>query len=206
MHPTDKSYRFGARAARSTCLLHDASYLSVIELSGPQDALCRTVRPLSDPLEPSMASARFLSGARSGTARIHRSAAEIPHSFIAPVSFLWRQQQQKTGDAAVWVWVHPLAAADVHAAFAASAAAHASHETVSVRTLERELLRFDLAGPRSHALLASMLTVCDEATTAEARDAWKALAPLTSTGSLPQGAAIALTVMDPRIEYGFEKM
>lgn len=57
-HPNDKSFRATFRAAKHQCILHDASYHQVVQLTGSVEALRKFLAAVTDPTLPAVVSAR----------------------------------------------------------------------------------------------------------------------------------------------------
>ncbi|RUS16840.1 hypothetical protein BC938DRAFT_476453, partial [Jimgerdemannia flammicorona] len=56
-HPNEKSIRATYRASSHLSIIHDASYMGCLELSGPEGTLVRMLNTVTDPTVPSMGSA-----------------------------------------------------------------------------------------------------------------------------------------------------
>lgn len=209
MHTSDKGVRFGYRSAARACTLYDASYLDVVEVSGPEGALALLLRALciapSD--GPSAGAAMYRDGARAGNALLCHAEAHVgerPRRAVCPVRFLWRPFENDvpegggagasaTRQRVVWLWIHPASKMEALAALGNEAAAH---DTVTVQPLDGQVLTFELTGPRSHAIAAAVIR--PRSSTGKAGDVWGLLSSLSSTRALPAGAAFAMDAQDPR--------
>lgn len=71
---------------------------------------------------------------------------------------------------------------------------------MDVQIIDRrnELLRFDFTGPRSTALLQTILEPVDSTSTNA--QLWNDLNNLRSSSTLPPGCVLSLTVKDPRLK------
>ncbi|KAI0087814.1 NUC188 domain-containing protein [Irpex rosettiformis] len=87
--PTEKSFRPSHRASVHGSILHDASYLGLIEMKGPHHALQCILDRCSDCQAPSPAAKRFATGARACDTHIYKRDA-YPLDLIAPAKVLWR--------------------------------------------------------------------------------------------------------------------
>lgn len=121
----------------------------------------------------------YLRGMKEGKAVMYKFGA-YPHGSIAPVQFLWQAPppiDKSTASAEpddpkskkvvkLWIWCHPAAQKSVLAELKSTISAHnkaspecspgnGGHSEVAVAV--RDLVRFRLTGPRSHALLMETL-------------------------------------------------
>ena len=117
----------------------------------------------------------FLSGERGGKVLLYQ-AGQFPRGFIGPSHFLWRplqlEQAAPVGAAqvgaaqvsealpsrALWLWLHPTAAKEAHLALQT---ASNTLPSVTVSLMQDEFVQFCLWGPRSLAVLASVLKPAD---------------------------------------------
>ncbi|KAI8826072.1 NUC188 domain-containing protein [Fimicolochytrium jonesii] len=203
-HPNDKSFRAGFRAARHQCLMQDVSYFQVVELCGEEKHLQRLLTTITDPTLPAVASARYLKGDRQGTTFLHDYMA-YPAAPIGPATFLWQPVSgNQTATRKLWIWLHPaiyqLALTTINHAITALLP---DEPAVAVKELYGELLRFEITGPRSNAILHHILGLDDTQPTLNAagHKAWADLSDLNSPASLPPGVALGLTVVDPRLSF-----
>lgn len=136
---------------------------------------------------------RFIKGNRLGTTNLYDYLG-YPTKLICPISFLWKP---KTNDT-IWLWIHPSAINEaltfIKVAIKETEAAH-----VELNDLRNEILKFELTGPRSTALLQAILDpVPDE--TVRGNTVWKDLKQLRSSCSLSPGSVLGLLVQDPRLK------
>ncbi|TFK28005.1 ribonuclease P/MRP protein subunit [Coprinopsis marcescibilis] len=98
IEPTDKSYRPSHRAAVQGSIIHDASYYSIVELRGPENALVPMLELCCDPhksLNPGQA--RYKKGARTLETHIYHPTS-YPFGLIAPLSILWHPDVVEESD------------------------------------------------------------------------------------------------------------
>ncbi|KAI8841633.1 NUC188 domain-containing protein [Chytriomyces cf. hyalinus JEL632] len=199
LHRNDKSTKSNFRASQHTCIVHDASYTTCLEIKGNLSDIGAVMGRVSDPTFMSVGAKRYAGGDKQGSIFIHR-AGEYPAGSIALVSFFWIPSEQQDEERMLWVWVHPSAAPDVFAAI--SEAITASAAPVSINNLQSQMTRFELTGPRSHALLQEILkpdASCD--ITRAGRNLWSSLKTLRSPTSIPAGVILGMSVMDPRLSF-----
>ncbi|GJE88273.1 POP1 and POPLD domain-containing protein [Phanerochaete sordida] len=137
--PTEKSYRPSHRASMHGSILHDASYMGLIELQGPEQVLKALLDSCCDPQIASPGAKRFTTGARACDTHLYKREA-YPFSLVAPITVLWkpqlRQSTQQTAsqsrrktskgkgkeresdenalERVVWIWAHPSVFAQVY--------------------------------------------------------------------------------------------
>ncbi|KIP10247.1 hypothetical protein PHLGIDRAFT_267125 [Phlebiopsis gigantea 11061_1 CR5-6] len=130
--PTEKSHRPSHRASMHGSILHDASYMGLIELRGPDFVLKATFDSCCDAQTPSPAAKRYQGGSRTCDTHLYERGA-YPLGLIAPITVLWqtgedtstsessKSTQKASGNSkgkeranvllkserTVWVWVHP---------------------------------------------------------------------------------------------------
>ncbi|KAI9485893.1 MAG: ribonucleases P/MRP protein subunit POP1-domain-containing protein [Benjaminiella poitrasii] len=192
--PNTKSARVTYRSFTRLSIVHDASYMACIELQGDKDEIIRVMNTMTDAGLPSVGSERYISGKRVGYTYLYEYLG-YPSKLICPFSFLWKPKTTDT----IWLWIHPSA---VHEAVVylkrAIKEMNASH--VQLNDLRNEILRFELAGPRSTALLQAILDpVPDE--DIKGNNIWKDLRSLRSSCSISPGSVIGLVVQDPRLRF-----
>ncbi|KAG9057294.1 hypothetical protein FS842_007652 [Serendipita sp. 407] len=133
LHPTEKSMRPSHRAAVHGCIVHDSSYMAIIELRGKLLVLKRVLLRICGPLGISATAARFTNGSRICYAEMYEDAS-YPFGFISPVQVIWeprtsspkhtkpaggpkstetetqQESRQKTTDdnRRIWLRLHPM--------------------------------------------------------------------------------------------------
>ncbi|SCV74721.1 BQ2448_7750 [Microbotryum intermedium] len=224
--PTEKAFRPSYRASVHGALVHDASYMQYIELTGPQvqlEALSRLLCPLT-PAGP--ASKRFTTGIRECRANVYHAqppqkdssaATSPPPLLIGPACFIWDVAPSgPTGGASsstsnstipspphrqLLVRLHPTlnkAVLDVIATHLGQGQDTLS--SIEARPLEQELLTFELTGQRS----TEIIKACLKPTIANAQDkldAWKVLDDKAGAAGVPSSMVLGLSVYDPRLSY-----
>ncbi|XP_043972906.1 ribonucleases P/MRP protein subunit POP1 [Gambusia affinis] len=195
VRPTYKCYRPCYRAMSSHCLLQDLSYYCCIELKGEEDKLLAALTQLTCK-EAGMSNFRDLRGRafcglkkkKKEPVKSKRDGTRLPTS---PVT--WRSSS--TG--------------------------------LVINDLTMEIIRYRLIGPQSHSVLAETLeaaTVCDELKSSplwwpehckdrsnmklhqQQTDVFNVLKGIYSTGELPPGTVLGLTVDDPRLTLPRQKV
>lgn len=117
-----------------------------------------------------------------------------PTKLICPMSFLWKP---KTNDT-IWLWIHPSAINEA-LAFIKVAIKETQATHVELNDLRNEILKFELTGPRSTALLQAILDPVPD-TNLRGNAVWKDLSQLRSSCSLSPGSVLGLLVQDPRLK------
>ncbi|GAN04392.1 POP1-domain-containing protein [Mucor ambiguus] len=192
--PNTKSVRITYRSFTRLSVAHDASYMACIELKGAQSDIVTVLDTLTDKGAPSVGSQRFIRGNRLGTTNLYEYKG-YPTKLICPISFLWKP---KTNDT-IWLWIHPSA---THEALTfiniAIKETHVAH--VELNDLRNEILKFELTGPRSTALLQAILDPVPD-TNLRGNAVWTDLSQLRSSCSLSPGSVLGLLVQDPRLKF-----
>lgn len=189
--PNTKSVRITYRSFTRLSIVHDASYMACIELVGHVDSIATVLNTLTDAGLPSVTSERYIKGNRMGTTNLYEYMA-YPSNLICPISFLWKPQTKDT----VWLWIHP--AAINEALCYIKKAIDETKMEVQLNDLREELLRFELTGPRSTALLQAILDPVENKES-NGNQTWKDLHQLRSSCSLSPGSVLGLVVNDPRL-------
>ncbi|KAI8588924.1 NUC188 domain-containing protein [Geranomyces variabilis] len=206
--PNDKNFRAAYRAAKTHCLLNDVSYFQVVELEGPIEALNTLLVAISDPTLPAVGSARYISGTRQGSMHIH-AHMQYPAAAIGPATFLWKPAEAGVSTRTLWIWLHPaihtLVWDELQAAGKATSGQDAS-SAISLKDLKDELVRFEITGPRSNAILHHIMQLCDDGESSEALHSashklWREIEDVHTSATLPPGVVIGLNVVDPRISF-----
>ncbi|KAF9016886.1 POP1-domain-containing protein [Hymenopellis radicata] len=89
IHPSEKAFRSSHRAAVHGSILHDASYQSLIEISGQQRVLKKILDNCCSPQSVSPSAVRYVSGARTIETLFYESKA-YPFGLIARVTIMWQ--------------------------------------------------------------------------------------------------------------------
>ncbi|KZT11889.1 POP1-domain-containing protein [Laetiporus sulphureus 93-53] len=111
----------------------------------------------------------------------------------------------------VWIRVHPAVFDDVYhevrtaTSFALEAAKRASPNQeiadVEIANLREHVNVFEIMGPKSSQIIKGALKLSQEGLNEEKRQFWNCLEHLQTSGSLPRGMIIGLTVEDPRLSF-----
>lgn len=136
---------------------------------------------------------RYIHGNRSGSTNLYEYLG-YPTKLICPISFLWKPKTKNT----IWIWVHP-ASFNEALTFIKKALEETKSTHVELNDLRDQILRFELTGPRSTALLQSILDPVSNSTVGNT--VWKDLSQLRSSCSLSPGSVIGLIVQDPRLKF-----
>ncbi|KAA1469823.1 POP1-domain-containing protein [Dentipellis sp. KUC8613] len=89
VQPTEKSFRPSYRAAVHGAILHDASYYSLMQVTGPEHVLKRLLESCCDPQGPGPSSKRYTDGVRACDITMYRPNL-YPFTLIGPVTLMWR--------------------------------------------------------------------------------------------------------------------
>ncbi|KAI7872417.1 ribonucleases P/MRP protein subunit POP1-domain-containing protein [Spinellus fusiger] len=211
MHPNTKSERTTYRASKHLAIIHDASYFGCIELSGLFSDIVAIANTITDASLPSVGSARYSKGQRIGHTNVYEYLG-YPSKHVCPATFLWKPSSTECEGSVLWIWIHPASFNETFSFLkeAVDACRMTSMQEVQVVDRRKELLRFDLSGPRSTALLQSILDPVDDSDFTEAVNEsvqqrngrlWRKMASLRSSSSLSPGCVLGLAVKDPRIKF-----
>ncbi|KAI8970247.1 ribonucleases P/MRP protein subunit POP1-domain-containing protein [Mycotypha africana] len=192
--PNTKSVRTIYRSFTRLSIIHDASYMACIELSGVKEEIVKVMNTMTDLGLPSVGSERYIKGNRCGTTHLYEYLG-YPTKLICPISFLWKFNSQDT----IWLWIHPSAITEA-LVFLKKAIKEQKATSIQLRDLRDEVLRFELTGPRSTALLQAILDPIQDGTI-NGNQIWKNLHQLRSSCSLSPGTVIGLIVNDPRLRF-----
>nr|CAG8480207.1 3392_t:CDS:10 [Entrophospora candida] len=243
-HPNEKSVRSSFRASEHLSIIQDASYFEWLSLSGSEANIVKLMNSVTDPTLPSIGSQRYLNGKRQCFTYLY-SFLKYPSHLIAPINLIWKPLQdfnQRT-TRHILIWIHPCvfqeAIGTLESAIKKLELNQGKLKTVNdfslkifnennfsstdliIENLQDEFLIFELTGPRSTALLQTVLDVYDgnddngngtnmsidknqrivPYVNKDAHNAWKSLNNLRSATSLPPGIVLGLTVIDPRLKF-----
>ena len=173
----DRGYRSAYRAANTACVICDVSYLEMVEISG--DLLA-----VKDVLRQHMS---FEDGRRVATDPVTNGVRWVTDIVlldsgraVAPCDLLWRPTKPT-----VWLWIRPEALKAVMGIL--------SRDDITISTVSRPPLRFRLIGPRSGAILGSVLSSSTEGMDYITRS--------RDSRCLPSGCVFAGTTLDPRLSF-----
>lgn len=206
--PNTKSVRVTYRSFTRLSIVHDASYMGSIELTGDFENIKTVLNTVTDAGLPSVGSERlvltfnieyninhtkrYIKGNRMGTTNLYEYL-EYPTNLICPISFLWKPHTKDT----IWLWIHP-AAMNEALCFIKKAIQETQVKNVQLNNLREQLLRFELTGPRSTSLLQAILDPIQNEDL-KGNQTWKDLSQLRSSCSLSPGSVLGLVVNDPRL-------
>ncbi|KAG0187057.1 hypothetical protein DFQ28_006925 [Apophysomyces sp. BC1034] len=176
-------------------------------LTGQFKDIVRVLDAVSDPNLPSVGSARHSHGKRAGHTFLYEHLG-YPAKYICPVTYLWKPNETEDETRMLWMWVHPSAYSEAlyFVKQAVISEKSLAKQEVKVCDLREELVRFEITGPQSTAILQSILDPIDEADATKGKlssssQLWRDLKYLRSNRSLPPGVVIGLTVQDPRLKF-----
>ncbi|ORX59994.1 POP1-domain-containing protein [Piromyces finnis] len=208
-YPREKGRKIIYKDEKCTCLLHDASYYQCVEINGSVNDIKNIFNTIIDLSIPSVTSNRYIKGNKIGSTKIYEFK-KYPFNTITPVTFFWKEvAEDKLNDKrTMWLWVHPSSCQDVLKEI--NIAKNELHiNEVNINLIRDEIVMFQLAGPRSHAILQETLSLCssteNEEINEKAHKTWENLKYLRTPASLPAGIILGLTVYDPRLK-SFRKM
>ncbi|KAJ3894258.1 POP1-domain-containing protein [Lentinula edodes] len=89
--PTEKAFRPSHRASIHGSILHDSSYLSLIEMTGPEATLKAILEMCCDAQDVSPGAQRYTSGARVCKTHIY-APNRYPLDLICPITVMWKSR------------------------------------------------------------------------------------------------------------------
>jgi len=212
-YPREKGRKIIYKDGKYTCLLHDASYYQCVEVNGFVNDIKILFNSIIDLSIPSITSNRYIKGNRIGNTKIYEFK-KYPFNTIAPITFLWKaismdKLDKLNNERTLWLWIHPSACQDTLNEIE-KAKNELNIPEIQINLIRDEIIMFQLAGPRSHAILQETLKLCDNDTenisiNKKAHETWRSLKHLRTPASLPAGIVLGLTVHDPRLS-NFRKM
>ncbi|TIA88306.1 hypothetical protein E3P99_02689 [Wallemia hederae] len=198
LHPTEKAFRPSVRAARQGCIVHDASYTSLIQIDGPQDAILRVFDSTLEKAGESASSKRYIFGTREMQSYIYEHKA-YPTNIIAPVSLIWHAADGVRDKRSVWLRCHPSAFNEVHQSLH-NAANELGDNALLIRDLRGHVNTFELYGPHSSQVLAGAFRLAKSNGKAQ-RIAWQKLSKAATPAHFPTGFVAGFNVEDPRLSF-----
>ena len=209
----DRSEGSAVRVANEACVLHDASYWRCMRVVGSRSAVFALLEQTTD-ITAERLSARLGLGREVQCRLFESSSNPAAISVVGPVRLLTcHDSNLSEGDAAVWLFVHPTALPLASTVLVAAIGLLGGH-SVAVSP-GPTLLRFQLRGPTSHAVLTRALAHVDDTpapppptsvgspSAAPLRQpvsglpVWRALCALSSTAMLPSRVVLAVCVSHP---------
>lgn len=192
--PNDRGLRSGYRALAHASLVHDASYLDIIEMRATSKQLVLDL--LSHCLCKEDYSRLILDPVLCGARRVDElNILDSTGKTIAPVFALWRPSTH----AQLWMWCHP------SASFAVATTlenAVSGKEELEVTVVQHEVLTFCVMGPRANAVVTTVM----DRVRGVSQGLWKVIRSVRSSACLPQGIVLAYEAEDPRISFPPKRM
>lgn len=192
-HPNDRGTRSAFRAASHASVIHDASYLDVIEISSAcKSELCNALQSCLSPEDAALAT---VDPVVNGSRRVQNVVLlDSSGDAVAPVDILWRPGRE----AQLWLWVLPVTTEHV---IHALQNLPTSLGPLSVTNLSGKLLTFTVIGPRAGPVLRAVLDRV-ESDGVE----WECAITARSPASLPAGCVVVGNVEDPRETFPPKRM
>ncbi|KAF8650133.1 hypothetical protein AX16_005369 [Volvariella volvacea WC 439] len=230
VHPTEKAFRPSHRASVHGSIIHDASYLGLIEIKGQEEAVKAVLLSCTDPQGPGAGSARYTNGARVLETHIY-ALGKYPFEYITPITIIWmpiradqteksskakgKEKAQESTDGQptskerlVWVQMHPATFDEVYKTLQAATSTildslNGSNPevVVEIADMRDKINMFEIMGPKANQVLKGALKPIPQEKRGEFRTFWKAFGNLQTSGSLPRGMIIGATVVDPRLDF-----
>ncbi|KAJ3270564.1 hypothetical protein HDV01_007714 [Terramyces sp. JEL0728] len=203
IHTNQKSLRFAVRTMKYGSMIHDMSFMRIIQIHGNQKSIIEAFSSITDPTVPSIGAKKYINGSRSGTAFLH-SIYAYPKAAICPVQFFWASNGK------LWIWVHPNVYRRVYCLIQQALQGDMEDEIqendkdeatvggVQVKCMNNEFVKFSFTGPRTHSILAHALTLADVDENKDAHTMWNQIKNISNPSTLPPGIVLALTIQDPR--------
>ncbi|CAG8467455.1 6049_t:CDS:10 [Ambispora leptoticha] len=204
-HPSEKSIKSSYRASSHLTIINDVSYFGFIKLMGEQTHLIKLFNSVTDPTLPSIGSEKYLKGKRQCSTYLYYFS-KYPTHLVSPMNLIW-QPRKEINDISrnILVWIHPSAFDEAICVFNEAIKYLELEKEIILKNLQTELLMFEITGPRSTALLQSVLDLDEENTrtsqSEESNQVWKALQDLRTSASLPHGVVLGLKIIDPRLSF-----
>ncbi|KAJ3101161.1 hypothetical protein HDU97_001627 [Phlyctochytrium planicorne] len=164
---------------------------AVDQLEGDVEEITVALATVTDPTIDALARKLCLAGERQGLLNLY-NYKKFPSGLICPSTFLWEPSNSKQRK--IWIWIHPSALAEAEISLASAIAG----TSISLNFIQNDLQRFELMGPRSHAILFDVLGV--EETDEYSSKVWHELKHLRVSSSLPEGVVLSLLAKDPRLK------
>ncbi|KAI1077575.1 ribonucleases P/MRP protein subunit POP1-domain-containing protein [Whalleya microplaca] len=207
--PTQKIYRPTHRAQwQKGAMAWDMSYMSTIGLSGPQNSVQNVLKSLGLTQEAlwNDKAQRWRAGCMHWTGTLSRKKLDTVH-VIGPATIIWNPEK-KTDDAGpskhfrqVFIRIHPSAFMDVFNELIRLVKMQTPRPYI--QDLRFEIGSIDITGPEStEALLGILRPYYSKPESKEPHASkFESLNCLKDPSSLPVGALLAFSIMDPRLHY-----
>lgn len=211
---TEKSYRPTHRAVRGRgAVVFDMSYMSTIRLEGQLESIQKILQAVgvSDPGLWGEKGFKWIAGRRSWTGWLTRETKE-KRVQIGPSTIIWCSSEQdslsevdhtfKNGPLRrIFIRVHPSEFLEVWAELLRLS--KLQRPAVHIEDLRFEIGSIDITGPGSTEALLGILHPYYQSGNMQEDHArtFSSLAGVTNPSSLPSGAILAFSIMDPRLRY-----
>ncbi|QRV86615.1 ribonuclease P/MRP protein subunit POP1 [Ceratobasidium sp. AG-Ba] len=213
VRPTEKSYRPSHRAAVHGSTLHDASYMSTIELSGPMEALISTLKRCCDPCGAGPWSTRYVSGVRMCSTYLYELDS-WPAGLISPITVLWRPTEKlrlpdgsglsspgqpdllESKNRVLWIRVHPASLKSAMESLRSARELVSPASQLEIADLSGDINAFELVGPRTSQVIHGAFRLAERGP-----KFWDSLANARSSGNFSPGMIVGMTIHDPRLNF-----
>ncbi|CAN8072734.1 unnamed protein product [Agarophyton chilense] len=193
----DRGYRSAYKAAARASVIHDASYLDIIEICGDLLSLKKLLNAATGPHSNRVTTNPVVRGCRWVSDVVIMDGEKA----VGPSDVLWRPSRTKvsgdenpeTEERKAWLWVHPTLTDPVIQALRKYATDGTKVDTIVVPPQ-----RFSLYGPRSGIVLASVL--CNTSIP------FIHVARARSANCLPAGCVVSSEAEDPRASFPPKRM
>ncbi|KAF4577137.1 hypothetical protein EYR36_005124 [Pleurotus pulmonarius] len=218
MHPTEKAFRPSHRAAQHGCIIHDASYLALIEISGALGSLSDLLVLCCDPQGQPPGAQRYTVGSRALDTHLYLPG-QYPLGLTCPITIIWKPADLPNQTTApppepgskrtVWLMVHPCVfdtAFEIIQSCASRTLARLDETgdtsaEIEIADLRTRLNIFEIMGPKSSQIIKGALSPAAAGQKDDFASFWSTLGDLQSTGSLAPGMIIGSKVHDPRLKF-----
>ncbi|RKP14030.1 ribonucleases P/MRP protein subunit POP1-domain-containing protein [Piptocephalis cylindrospora] len=213
---TEKALRSTYRVGRKKALIHDASYQSIIQLTGDGDSIGRVLDLMVDPNLTRPSAARYRKGTVQCTTWLYTPGA-YPQGRLCPTTILWEANPEVEGERGhnrrAWLLVHPSVWDSVWISLEKEVEKIQKGKLwiqvdwliiplllLMMQDLRGEMNVYEFTGPHSLAHLHAVLDpVASDAHPGNAT--WRQLAGVRLTSNLPPGCILSLSIPDPRIRF-----
>ncbi|KAL0580130.1 Ribonucleases P/MRP protein subunit pop1 [Marasmius crinis-equi] len=228
--PTEKSFRPSHRASEHHAILHDASYMGLIELKGPEATLISILKMVCDCQSTNPGSQRYIGGSRAGDFDFYEPAM-YPYKFIGPTTIMWRpppatqpqkvapgfgvkkgkgKEKEKAKDESklpvktAWIRCHPGLFDDIFSALRTATSVTlcgTSEIEVEIADLRGTVNIFEVIGPKASQVIKGALSPVMEDMEKEFKEFWGDLGDVQTPGALARNMVVGFKVYDPRLKF-----
>ena len=189
MRPTFKGIRAGYKNSSYVVTLHDSSYYEAIKLHGSFDEfenLFSLIAPLTNLKQSNSVSREY-------SCFIYHLET-YPRGLIGKISFLWEDNEN------IILWIHPSIYNTIFQHL--KQVIESKNLNILCETKQGDFVRYELMGPRSHALLQSILKFPENMDKNQSGEyTWERLKGLRSCGELSKGTILSLIVNNPQLTF-----